>query len=61
MLQVLLEVGNLTRELALRAAILRILLLNLGQELELDSLPLEDAPLHVFDELLLLLAEQLIL
>ena len=61
MLQVLLEVGHLARQLALRGAVLCILLLHLGQVLELDSLPLEDAPLHVFDELLLLLAEQLVL
>ena len=60
-LQVLLKVGDLARELALGGTILCILLLNLGQVLELDGLTLEDAALHVLDQLLLLLAEQLVL
>ena len=60
-LQVLLQVGYLAGELALRGAILSVLLLNLGQVLELDSFTLEDAALHVLDQLLLLLAEQLVL
>lgn len=42
-------------------AILGVLLLDLREVLELDGLPLEDVPLHVLDELLLLLAEELVL
>ena len=60
-LQVLLKIGNLTGELALAGAILSILLLDLGQVLELNSLALEDAALHILDKLLLFLAEELIL
>ena len=61
MLQVLLEVGDLTRKLALRGTILSVLLLDLREVLELDSLALEDTPLHVLDQLLLLLTEEFIL
>ena len=60
-LQVLLEVGDLTREFALGRAVLSVLLLDLGQVLELDRLALEDAALHILNELLLLLAEELVL
>ena len=60
-LQVLLEVSDLTRKLALRGTILSVLLLDLGEVLELDSLSLEDTPLHVLDQLLLLLTEEFIL
>ena len=60
-LQVLLEVGDLTGQLALGRTILSVLFLNLGEVLELDSLALEDAPLHVLDQLLLLLTEEFIL
>ena len=49
MLQVLLQVGDLAGELALGGAILRVLLLDLGQVLELDSLSFEDATLHILD------------
>lgn len=59
--QVLLEVGDLARELALGGAILCVLLLDLREVLELDSLTLEHATLHILDQLLLLLAEQLVL
>ena len=38
-----------------------VLFLDLGQELELDGRALENASLHVFNELFLLLAEQFIL
>ena len=61
MLQVLLKVSDLTRKLALRGTILSVLLLDLREILELDSLSLEDAPLHVLDQLLLLLTEEFIL
>ena len=61
MLQVLLEVSDLTRKLALRGTILSVLLLDLREVLELDSLALEDTPLHVLDQLLLLLTEEFIL
>ena len=61
MLQVLLEVGDLTRKLALRGTILSVLLLDLREVLELDSLALEDTPLHILDQLLLLLTEEFIL
>ena len=60
-LQVLLKIGDLTGELALAGAILSVLLLDLGKVLELNSLALEDAALHILDQLLLLLAEELIL
>jgi len=40
--------------------VLRILLLNLGQVLKLDSFTLENAALHIFDKLFLLLAELVI-
>ena len=60
-LQVLLEVGDLTGQLALGRTILSVLFLNLGEVLELDSLALEDAPLHILDQLLLLLTEEFIL
>ena len=59
--QVLLQVRDLARQFALAGAVLRILLLDLGQVLELDGLALEDTSLHVLDQLLLLLSEQLIL
>jgi len=59
--QVLLEVGNLSGKLALRRTILSILLFDLGEVFKLNGLTLEDAALHVLDELLLLLAEQLVL
>ena len=42
-------------------SVLGVLLLDLGEVLELDGLPLEHGPLHVLDQLLLLLAEELIL
>lgn len=38
-----------------------VLFLDLGQELELDCSALENASLHIFDELFLFLAEQFIL
>ena len=60
-LQVLLEVSDLTRKLALRGTILSVLLLDLREILELDSLSLEDTPLHILDQLLLLLTEEFIL
>ena len=60
-LQVLLEVSDLTRKLALRGTILSVLLLDLREVLELDSLSLEDTPLHILDQLLLLLTEEFIL
>ena len=60
-LQVLLEIGDLTRKLALRGTILSILLLDLGEVLELDGLTLEDTSLHILDKLLLLLTEEFIL
>lgn len=60
-LQVLLKVGDLAGKLSLRGAILRILLFDLGEVFELDSLSLEDVPLHVLNQLLLLLAEELVL
>ena len=61
MLQVLLEVSDLTRKLALRGTILSVLLLDLREVLELDSLALEDTPLHILNQLLLLLTEEFIL
>ena len=60
-LQVLLEIGDLTRKLALRGTILSIFLLDLGEVLELDGLTLEDTSLHILDKLLLLLTEEFIL
>jgi len=60
-LQVLLEVCDLTRQLALGGTILSVLFLDLGEVLELDCLALEDTPLHILDQLLLLLTEEFIL
>ena len=60
-LQVLLEVGHLAGQLSLRGTILSILLLYLGKVLELDRFTLEYTSLHVLDEFLLLLTEELIL
>ena len=60
-LQVLLEVGHLAGQLTLRGTILSILLLYLGKVLELDRFTLEHTSLHVLDEFLLLLTEELIL
>ena len=61
MLQILLEVGDLAGQFTLRRSVLGVLLLNLRQVLELDSLSLEDTALHILDELLLLLTEQFVL
>ena len=61
MLQILLEVGDLAGQLTLRRSVLGVLLFNLRQVLELDSLSLEDTALHILDELLLLLTEQFVL
>merc|ERR1712060_260333 len=61
MFKVLLEVSNLTGELALRRAVLSVPLFDLGKVLELDGLTLEDVTFHVLDQLLLFLLEQIIL
>lgn len=60
-LQVLLQVGDLARQLALRGTILSILLLDLRQVLKLDRLSFEDASFHVFDKDLLFFAEEIVL
>lgn len=61
MLQVLLQVGDLSGQFALRGTVLSVLLLDLGQILELDRLSFEDASFHVFDKDFLLLTEEIIL
>lgn len=61
MLQILFEVCDLTRELALRGTVLGVFLLHFRQILQLDCLSLEDTALHVLDELLLLLTEEFVL
>ena len=61
MLQILLEVGDLAGQFTLRRSVLGVLLFDLRQVLELDSLSLEDTALHILDELLLLLTEQFVL
>jgi hypothetical protein len=53
----LLQVSDLSGELALGRLILSVLLLDLGEVLELDGFSLEDSTLHILDHLLLLLAE----
>ena len=61
MLQILLEVGDLAGQFTLRRSVLGVLLFDLRQVLELDSLSLENTALHILDELLLLLTEQFVL
>ena len=61
MLQVLLQVGDLSGQFALRGTVLSVLLLDLGQILELNRLSFEDASFHVFDKDFLLLTEEIIL
>ena len=61
MLQVLLQVGDLSGQFALRGTVLSVLLLDLGQILELDRLSFEDASFHVFDKDFLFLTEEIIL
>jgi len=59
-LQCLLKVRNLTRELALRRLVLGILLLDLWQVFQLNCFSLEHRSLHILDHLLLLLSKLLI-
>ena len=61
MVQGLLQVGDLARQLALGRLILGVLLLNLWQVLKLNGFPFENGPLHIFNHLLLLLPKLLVL
>ena len=60
MTQCLLEVGNLPAQFALGGLVLSVLLFDLRQVLELDSLSLKYCTLHVLDHLLLLLSQSLV-
>jgi len=56
-LQSLLQVRDLSRQLSLRGPVLGILLLHLWQVLQLNGLPLEYRSLHILDGFFLLFAK----